>query len=392
MRIKENLSGFLPNSSITPFITPTKSQIGRVYGVITTENTPTKAQFEKYGGFNAIGTILYLDYNNSISITGSNTDDFFNQCIPALPISTDLPFPLPDELVIIQDAPAANTQESATAIQKYYTSTINIWNNTEHNAQPAGDKYNFNDFVASEDGRPLLHFEGDKIIQGRKGNSIRLGNTVKNKSNINEWSLGPGEDGDPITILTSGHNNESGSLYHVEQINKEYSSIYLTSTQKIPLITDRSDVINPITNPTKVSEYYRSQVMINADRVVINSKYDDVLIFASTNIELGTKYAITLNANNWVHLNSPKILLGTVKNTEFPDEPLILGGQMVDFLSELLVKLSAFCSALSSAKSAAEGADLIQIQTAAVELNDHLITVMKSENLDKLVSKQNFTV
>jgi hypothetical protein len=392
MKYRENLGSLLSTNNKPIVVSPPKIQIGRVYGAITSENTPTEKQFNKWGGFGSIGMVLYKDYETSIREIGENSDDFFDLCETAFPISTDLPIPLPGELILLQEAPSANTQLFPNSIAKYYVGIVNLYNNTEQNAQPAGDKYAFKTYVPSENIKPLLKFEGDKVLYGRKGNSIRFSSTVKDASNLNEWSSGPGADGDPITIFSGGQANVQNSSSYIEKINENYSSIYLTSTQTIPLITDRSDVLNPLTNPTKVVNYYNSQILLNADRIVINSKKDDVLLFATTNIELNTKYIINLNANGRVHLNSPNIILGNISDNKIA-EPLVLGCELQGFLGELLSAMSSFCAQLSSAKSSAEGADLIQIQNAATELNTALIERLQTaERLDKLISKQNFTL
>ena len=66
MRIRENLSGLMVSAERAPINgSPTKPQVGKVYGIVTTENTPTKDLFEKYGGWNGIGTIFYLDYDQA---------------------------------------------------------------------------------------------------------------------------------------------------------------------------------------------------------------------------------------------------------------------------------------------------------------------------------------
>jgi len=391
MIIRQNLSGILLSSNRPIFNSTSKTQVGRVYGVVTTENTPTKKQFEKVGGFSAVGTIFYLDYDGAKNIVGDYSDSFLDTCKIAKPFSSDISYPLVGELVALQESPSAASQEVSNAIQTYYTNTINIWNNSQQNAQPAGDSYSFKTFKSNEDIRNLLCFEGDKIIQGRKGNTIRFGSTVKDKANLNEWSSGPGEDGDPIIIITNGHNIDKNSPIHIEKINQEFSSIYFTSTQSIPLITDRKGILNPITNPTSPEKYYGPQLILNSDRIVINSKKDDVLLFATTNIELNTNNVINLNAKERVHINSKFICLGT-KNDSLPDEPLVLGIQLVDFLSKLQNQLSIFCSKLSSAVSTPAGSNLIQINAAATKLNEFLVNEMDEKKLLKILSKQNTTV
>jgi len=392
MLIRQNLSGLLISSNKPIFSSTPKAQVGRVYGVVTTENTPTKKQFEKVGGFSAIGAIFYLDYEQSINVVGDYSDNFLDTCKTAKPFSPDISYPLVGELVELKDLPSSTSQVTANSSQTYYTNTINLWNNSQHNAQPAGDNYLFKTFKANEDIRNLLCFEGDKILQGRKGNSIRFSSTVKDKANLNEWSSGPGDDGDPVVIITNGHNTDKKSPIHIEKINQEYSSIYLTSTQNIPLVPDRKGIINPITNPVSVEKYYRPQLIMNSDRIVINSKKDDVLLFATTNIELNTNNVINLNAKERVHINSSHINLGTTKDNKLADEPLVLGAQLVDLLSKLQNQLSIFCSKLSSAVSTPAGSNLIQINVAATELNEFLISEMDEKKLTKILSKQNTTV
>jgi hypothetical protein len=153
---------------------------GRVYGIVTTENTPTKAMFEKVGGFNAIGTIFYRDYNESIGTIGRIDDAFLNECKIAKPLSSQIAnYPVLGELVNIIDLPSPATQISPSATTPYYT-LINLWNSVQQNAQPANDTANLGiTFVENSDIRSLLPFEGDYIIQGRQGGSIRFSSTTK---------------------------------------------------------------------------------------------------------------------------------------------------------------------------------------------------------------------
>ena len=80
MRVRENLSSVVSSIGKNNFTPTKKAQVGRVYGVVTVENTPTPAMFEKAGGFNGIGTIFYLDDDQAKNTTGNNNDAFFNTC------------------------------------------------------------------------------------------------------------------------------------------------------------------------------------------------------------------------------------------------------------------------------------------------------------------------
>ena len=224
------LSVSLPNTST--------SQIGKVFGVVLNENTPSREQFERVGGWSGIGAILYLDYE--ASKTQGNIVDL-NKCNIALPLDPNLKnYPLVGETVLLTDGPSFQSQFSSAAGRKYYTGTINVWNNPQQNA-PFSTTLG-KTFIENADIRSLLPFEGDYIIQGRKGAGIRFGSTVPLYSTVSEWSRNGRPSGDPITILVNGYvTTDTGSLTpNIEEINKEMSSIYMTSTQTIPLIPGTS--------------------------------------------------------------------------------------------------------------------------------------------------------
>jgi hypothetical protein len=389
MRIKENLSSVVSSIGKNNFVSTKKAQVGRVYGVVTTENTPTEAMFKKVGGFNGIGTVFYLDYEQAKTTEGNIGDTFFNNCKTAKPLYSQFQyFPVLGELVYLEDFPSPITQISNTSTQKYYISTINLWGNNQQNAQPASDKDNLGvTFVENPNIKSLLSFEGDHIIQGRQGNALRFSSTTKLYNNLNEWS-NVGNDDSPITLITNGFSYDPKEKFHVEKINQDASSIYLTSTQQIPLQTDKTGVLNPLTKPIDPSKYFNAQVIINSDRVVLNSKRDEVMIFAKTNIELNTKNIINLNADERVHLSSNTIFLGTVNN-QLPTEPLVLGDKLNTVLENLLDSLYSFGASLSTVVGSPEGAPAMDINAAAESLLNDIDRI--NNNLEGILSQQNFT-
>jgi len=389
MKVRENLSSVVSSIGKNNFAPTKKAQVGRVYGVVTVENTPTPAMFEKAGGYNGIGTIFYLDYDQAKNIDGTNNNDFFNTCKTAKPLYPQFQYyPVLGELVFLEELPSAASQVSSTATQKYYISTINLWGNNQQNSQPASSKANLGiTFVENPNTRPLLSFEGDHIVQGRQGNALRFSSTTKLYNNLNEWSNTGNEDS-PITILSNGFSYDSNEKFHVEKINADASSIYLTSTQQIPLQTDKTDTLNPLTKPIDASKYFNAQVIINSDRVLLNSKKDEVMIFAKTNIELNTKNIINLNANERVHLNSNTVFLGTVNNS-LPTEPLVLGDRLNTLLENLLDSLYSFGASLSTVVGSPEGAPAMDINSAAESLLNDIDRI--NDNLEGILSQQNFT-
>jgi hypothetical protein len=346
--------------------------------------------FEKVGGYSGIGTIFYLDYDQAKNTIGSIDDTFFNTCKTAKSLYPQFQYyPVLGELVFLEDLPSPVSQISNTSTQKYYISSINLWNNQQQNSQPANDNASLGlTFVENPNVKSLLSYEGDHILQGRQGNAIRFSTTTITATNPNEWS-DVGNDDDPITIISNGFAYDPGEKIHVEKINKDDSSIYLTSTQTLPLQTDKNGVLNNLTNPLNIPDYFNPQIILNSDRVTLNSKKDEVMIFAKTNIEINTKNVINLNADERVHLNSPAIFLGPYDANNIP-QPLLLGNNTYELLESLLDSLYNFSISLSTVIGSPEGSPAVDINNAAGSLLNDLDRI--NDKLEGILSQQNFTV
>jgi hypothetical protein len=367
--------------------------IGKVFGVVLGENTPTKEMFKKAGKFNGIGTIFYQDYNSS-----KNNDSVdLTQCSMAIPFNANIKsYPLIGELILIINGPSYDSQNNSSSGQTYYLGPFNVFNNPQQNS-PINIGLG-KTFIEREDIRPLEAFEGDFIIQGRKSNGIRFGSTIKAASNLNEWS-NVGNDGDPIAILTNGYitTNSSSLAPNIEEINKEMSTIYMTSTQKLPL-KPAATITNPINNPVQPNHYNHPQVIINSDRITLNAKKDEVLIYGTTNISLSSDNIININAGDYIHLhinqNNPnsQILLGTEKNGTIPTEPVLLGGKTHDLLLEMLNALTTLAGFLAAATvPTTEGAiAVVDCNMAGEQLLNDVSTLI--DRLDTITSDKVYTV
>jgi len=379
-----NVINNIPNNI---FSTSNLSKIGQVIGIITGEDLPTSIQYNRAN--KVIGSVIYAEVNTNgpIEITDSFNDALYNQYKIAKPFfSSIIDYPLKGELIWIkEDFPSANAEIEGTAINTYYIGTISVWGSPQQNSVA---NYSLGTtFIQNPDVKSLLPFDGDRIFQGRQGNALRFSSTTKLYNDKNEWSS-IGSDSDPITILTNGFSYEPKGIYHIEKINKDLSSIYLTSAQLIPLKTDKIGILNNLTNPISVSNYFNSQIIINSDRVVLNSKRDEVMIFAKSNIELNTKNIINLNADERVHLNSNKVFLGTVNN-QLPTEPLVLGDKLNTLLENLLDSLYNFGISLSTVVGSPEGVPALDITSAAGSLLNDIDRI--NSNLEGILSQRNFT-
>jgi hypothetical protein len=158
-------------------------KVGKVYGTVTTSNTPTSKQFGRAGEYGGMGTVFFLDYNNSKNIVGSNTDDFLDTCEIAKPLFPNISqYPLLNELIYILDLPSPAAQVTSHSTQKYYITTINMWNDPQSNSQPTLALKTPNlgkTFKSNPNVRNLLNFEGEKIFEegggGGGGGGVMVG-------------------------------------------------------------------------------------------------------------------------------------------------------------------------------------------------------------------------
>tara|TARA_R110002072_G_scaffold283282_1_gene446796 strand:- start:1370 stop:2077 length:708 start_codon:yes stop_codon:yes gene_type:complete len=131
-------------------------------------------------------------------------------------------------------------------------------------------------FIAHPDSaRAVDIFEGDTVIQGRNGTSVRLSHS--NPAFVNPWNTGERKETTPIILMRAGH-------LPVESLYYDYSSLYLTSDQnmEIPFPTEIPDIID---NET----YGKAQLIGFSDRVVLGSRSDDIVLSSGATIQLLTR-------------------------------------------------------------------------------------------------------
>lgn len=211
--------------------------VARVQKVITDKELHKK-YYNIYGQEDSIGGILFSKIDNPTSPDG-NTDN-----LPfARPLYKHmLRYPIPGEIVNIVNLPGSNYNEEGKNIL-FYLPSISLQGIPSSNDLPD---------ILNEDGifpslteyfdppigvNALLPYEGDSIIEGRFGQSIRFSSTVDNAkvSNPNKWS-NEGPIGNPITIIKNGQafDPEKNNGDHIlEDINNDNSSIYMCSNQQI---------------------------------------------------------------------------------------------------------------------------------------------------------------
>ena len=397
VRVREGLAEITANVGFNNYTSPTSFKVGKVYATMLNPDSVPAKVWNDNGGWSGIGTIVFSDYAENTEIAVKDLDnrkiEGLSTALPLLPYQKY--FPLPGEIVLLLDLPAAPSPISNKAYETYYLSPINAWNSPQFNGLFIGSDKNllYKSFNQSSDFRGVQTFEGDNIIEGRFGNSLRFGSTNKDgDKDESPWSTNPSElVNNPIVILSNEHNFKiSGSDLYVEDINRDGSSLYLTSQQSIPLDIGNIRLSN-ITNPIGVRDYTGPQAIINADRTIISSKSDEVLVFGQTGVELYSQGPIYLQSNTvGITLQNNSVFLGPSSDNEVT-QPLVLGNNLEFFLSNLMQSLSNFCTKIANVKSTPEGTVITGVATAATALQEALKYVNKDIKRGDLLSKTTFT-
>jgi hypothetical protein len=397
--------------------TTSTSQIisSRVRDIILDSSHP---RFVEFGEWNGIGTIFIESTKNPI----------FSDQIPLIPAYPAFPnikqYPLINEVVPIIYLTDTDVTENTTAVSAYYLPPVNIWNSQIHNAIPStnvlpssqqkdyqqveagsirritdqsteiklGQTFNENNVI---DVHPLLPYEGDIIYEGRFGNSIRLGSTVNNAKIPNTWSS-VGENGSPIFIIRNGQGSLTTESWipTTEDINNDKSSIYLTSTQQIPLFpaSNRTDSYRKSTKPEEVGVYTGEQIILNSGRLVFNAKIDSIILGAEKSIHLTSDTSVNVDAGNQIAIVAPKVYLGSTTGDEGTQLQSVVKGEN---LNTLLGEVSSFLLSLSVYfKTAADstGAPIASLQQASSKAKTLGQSMQNIVNGKDLLSKQVKTV
>lgn len=222
-----------------------------------------------YENATSLGVILFENIN---SLQASGLQEGGN--VTAKPIYAGFKqYPIEGELVYVIPGPSVLMNESRNRREYYYFPPYNTWCSSHHNAFPnLGSVQSYVDvigrdyqntvitkqsvntgadkkivfplspnFPEKESIKSLRQFTGDVTLEGRWGNSIRLGSTVFTTTRENDWSdvdlaNSGSEYGNPITIIRNGQGKPTNNIAWiptVENINRDPSSIYLTQGQKI---------------------------------------------------------------------------------------------------------------------------------------------------------------
>ena len=267
----------LGNSAIaTPTVIPTTGDENpifpaRVVDVNLEPSSNPLSIFQITNGWGSIGAIRF----QSLSTNRNTNEQITTQASVAYPMDVNFKkIPTLGETVFIIQGPSYKSLTSGNpdASQFYYLNAISVWNKNHLNMLPPSSESsqdtNTVDNTSVSEGisnnpetqveepspgktfkeeayiRNLYPVEGDIILEGRWGNSLRFSSTAvhtsESKDTESPWSS-EGKDGSPITILRNGQSTVDQSAFNnwfpiYEDVQSDASSIYLTDGQIIPIL------------------------------------------------------------------------------------------------------------------------------------------------------------
>lgn len=314
---------------------------GRVVDVIQDDSHP---EYQQYGESQSINGIFYRNINQS-AVESEEEDLKFAYYSG----NNFKQIPLKGELVELNSQPGTE-RVVANSSKIYWTKIIPIWNHVHHNAYP--DTLQFEDqeseadlgenFEESDTINNLQLFPGDVTVEGRHGNTIRLGGTKYDLNKITDDS----NNGMPYTIIRNGQ-AEAGDPFELvlEDINEDLSSLYLTSDHTIELeqANEKRDAFEE--EPEKADTFKGAQVIINSGRLYFNSRDESAFISAKESIGLNAKN-IGIDSEDYIGLDSKKIYLGTRAFDE--EEPALKGETTTVWLKDLITILEGLAKTMAT--------------------------------------------
>ena len=318
----------------------------RVIDVLLDKHNP---RWDEYKGPSSMGAILYRSINSQAADTKEQEDAYEGIAYP-LSIGS-YTIPLKNEIVLLVKGPGQNIDTTSGDEKMYYIGVYSLWNNPHHGAFPPAAQMpdvNLGQGIQESDKfAPLQITPGDTLIQGRLGQSIRLGGGVvedspwSNEDNINK----------PLLILRAGQKEvENGFNPIFEDINSDQSSIYMTTNHVIPLTLANTKRESYNSVPDLPSNYKGAQLLFNSDRITINSKQSDVLISSAKSIGInGTN--VNIDSTDYLCLDADKMYFGKKArtNTGASKQPVVLGHRLEAYLQDILTQLISLSTAIGSA-------------------------------------------
>ena len=284
-------------------------------------------------------------------------------------------------------------------------------------------KENFNRFskpwISKLDGENgYMDNHGDIMLEGRHGNSIRVGsrkvnpyifmsNARSSNSNLHESLY----DGSLISITNTGTlkdhfgqisvrpprpenfklvDSETGEPTEVEEtsITVDFKlgsdfTIFDEEPSERPIEKLVSSVNGDQDGSELIYDYEHNQILFSSERIILNAKEDEIYISSKKDIHIGAKRHLTISTNKDLIIESQKTYLGNPKKEENDGnmEPMVFGNLLLEVLQEIL-------AALKGAQGLCTGAPIPLVDSTMLPLSTKVTQI--EQKLNSILSNKHF--
>ena len=192
---------------------------------------------------------------------------------------------------------------------------------------------------------------GDTILEGRHGNSLRIGSRSDNPyvflsnkrspTNVFE-TLG---DGSIISITSEGTLFEHFDSYIDKDTKKPVIGFTLSSDtnrqfNNTHTIANSYLEFNNVKNSERIYEYRGNQMLLHSDRVTLNSKLDDIFISSVKDMYINSARSLSVSSGQELGLVSNSVNIGGLKEGDGM-QPMVLGDALQNLLNKLIDEIKS---------------------------------------------------
>tara|TARA_R100001015_G_C4610062_1_gene165386 strand:- start:204 stop:1445 length:1242 start_codon:yes stop_codon:yes gene_type:complete len=192
---------------------------------------------------------------------------------------------------------------------------------------------------------------GDTLMEGRHGNSIRIGSRsnnpyvfISNERNP-ENTFESMADGTLITITSNGTLRQ-----HFDSFTDENDNIiqFELSSDTVENITyPIGDIYSDLNGNVDVNEgiygYSGNQLLLQSDRITLNTRLEDIFISSKRDIHIGAGRYMSISSFDSLNLLSSNVNIGNPARA-VRMESMVLGDTLLEILNELVETLNGAAS------------------------------------------------
>ena len=213
----------------------------------------------------------------------------------------------PNSAVSIGSSQKFNVGKNASSQKTLDTAESEIAENKEKINEVVLGNY----FTPDLNIRQLVPNEGDTLIQGRFGNTIRLG-SINNEPTIKlrAGQISDYEKFDEGVNFKSFLDSSPINTPLEENINLDASSMWMTTDETVSLTPATLEDANIYPTEVAPEVFDGKQIILNSGRLIFNSKENGILGFSDGPIDFSTLNTFGVSAKQKLNLYSPDIKIG----------------------------------------------------------------------------------